>query len=167
MGVMDDFTRKAAEDLPRLQAEADERHAEKVEVLIERGVYDPDRDHRGSPGESGEVLPSTPTAAELEVRRREALGAEENVVSNLRSNAERASEITGRLLDRAEAVSDRDLPNTLRAVADVQSKSVDGLLKMTGRDREQAADDMVGVMRSLAAKGLLKINVNLDVGESG
>jgi hypothetical protein len=113
-------------------------------------------------------MPAPPTQAELEQQRRDALGIEEDVVSNLRSNAHRASEIASSLLERAEGVADRDLPNVLRAVADVQSKSVDGLLKLTGRERgDQHGQDFAQMLAGMAAKGYLKIHVNVDAASPG
>jgi hypothetical protein len=168
MGLMDDYVRQAERDLPRLRQEAAERHDKFVDKLIEAGDYRPE-DHRppGSPGDNAEIMPATPTQAELESRRRQALGVEEGLVGDLRSNAKRAAEIEGRLLERAEMVADRDLPNVLRAVADVQSKSVDGLLKLTGREQgDRQGQDFAQMLAGMAAKGYLRVNVNLDVDAS-
>lgn len=93
---------------------------------------------------------------------------EADTVTNLRSLAKRATEIEATLLERAAGCSDRDLPTALRAVADVKSKSVDKLLALTGRAPEssQGDGDLRSLLEGMAAKGLVRLSVNLDIDQT-
>lgn len=103
---------------------------------------------------------------ELELKYGEEL--ERMTIEKLRRNADRAAQIEAELLEEiARGVPMEQRAQALRAVADSRSKSVDKLLAMTGRDPggRGGETDLVGLMRSLAAKGLVKVNVELGAGE--
>jgi hypothetical protein len=53
----------------------------------------------------------------------------------------------------------------VRAVADAQGKSVDTLMKMTGRDARPQSDDFTAMLAGMAADGFLRLNVELEVGK--
>lgn len=114
--------------------------------------------------EKGEVVPAKRTALETEQRRKAADRTEEEVVDQLRTNLSRAVDIEAELLERSLDAQQRDLPAALRAVSDVKSKSLDGLLKLTGR---AAADpDAVSLhelVTSMVRRGFVKANVNLEI----
>lgn len=89
---------------------------------------------------------------------------EERTVQGLRSNAHKAAEVAGDLLDKIDPATVEDVPGTLKAVADVQSKSVDKLMAMTGRTPEGHRNlGMEELLRAMAAKGLVRLNVTMDV----
>jgi hypothetical protein len=112
----------------------------------------------------GEVVPAKRTALESENRRKAAERTEDQVIDQLRTNLSRAVDIEATLLERSLDAQQRDLPAALRAVSDVKSKSLDGLLKLTGR---AAADpDAVSLHElvvSMARKGFIRASVNLDI----
>src|SRR4051812_12784776 len=83
--------------------------------------------------DKGEVVPAKRTALETENRRKAAERSEDQVIDQLRTNLSRAVDIEAELLERSLDAQQRDLPAALRAVSDVKSKSLDGLLKLTGR----------------------------------
>ncbi|UTI65596.1 hypothetical protein NBH00_05145 [Paraconexibacter antarcticus] len=93
---------------------------------------------------------------------------EADTVVNLRSLAKRATEIEAELLEKAARAQPRDIPQALRAVADVKSKSVDKLLALTGRSPEAAAGDgdLRSLLEGMAAKGLVRLSVNLDIDQT-
>lgn len=89
---------------------------------------------------------------------------EQHTVEILRGNAKKAAEIERDLLDDMKTVPLEQKPQALRAVADVKAKSVDKLLALTGRPTDGAPpSDLPALLRSMAAKGVVKLNVNLDV----
>jgi hypothetical protein len=106
----------------------------------------------------GEVLPSAQESHELEQAVR---ADEDTIVSLARANALKALRYEDVLLDKVK--DSRDVPQALRAVADARSKSVETLMKLTGRDVHRPSDDFTGMLQGLAAKGLLKVNVQLGV----
>jgi len=101
-----------------------------------------------------------------EARKNEAdLKTESELVDNLRTQAKRASEIEADLLEKVGGITDKNmLPQALRAVADAKTKSIDGLVKLTGRDGQDAADDFTAMLRGMASDGFLKLNVSLEAG---
>lgn len=110
------------------------------------------------------------THADRYMRLEEKYGAEleEITIGKLRKNADRAAEVEAGLLEEmtAEKVAPEMRPQALRAVADVKAKSVDKLLALTGRPSDgKTSTDTAALIRSLASKGLVKLNVNLDVVE--
>jgi hypothetical protein len=108
----------------------------------------------------GEVLPSAEEAHDLE---RAARADEDEIVTLARSNALKALRYEDTLLDKVK--DSRDVPQALRAVADSRAKSVETLMKLTGRDVHRPSDDFAGIMQGLASKGLVKLNVSLEVGK--
>lgn len=96
--------------------------------------------------------------------RRKIAKTEDETVDKLRSTALRAAEVEAGLLERLSGVDDKDLPSALRAAADVKAKSVDKLLAMTGRSPDRPPEhSMEQLLAGLAARGLARVNVNLDV----
>lgn len=126
----------------------------------EVAMYDPAKLRDGEM----EILPPVRTEVERQVALQQGLLTEEETVKTLRSNASRAAEIWGKLLVRAERVDDKDLAATMRAVSDGQAKSVDALLKLTGRAPEQGDGGITALLRGLANDGLVKLHVDLSVG---
>jgi hypothetical protein len=104
----------------------------------------------------GEVLPSVEETHELE---RAARADEDEIVTLARSNALKALRYEDTLLDKVK--DSRDVPQALRAVADSRAKSVETVMKLTGRDVHRPADDFTGMLQGLASKGLLKVHVEL------
>lgn len=99
-----------------------------------------------------------------DLARRQTEATEERTVEALRATALRASEIEAGLLERLPTVDDKELPAALRAAADVKAKSVDKLLAMTGRSPDRVPEHSIEqLLAGLAAKGLARVNVNLDV----
>lgn len=95
----------------------------------------------------------------------EDLQTEGEIVDKLRANANDAARIEATLLQRVGEITDKDqLPSALRAVADVKSKSIDGLVKLTGRDGQAPADDFAAMLRGMAESGFLRLNVSLEAG---
>jgi hypothetical protein len=88
---------------------------------------------------------------------------EDELKNMLLSRAHRAAEIEGEMLERVAGVTNaRDLPQALRAVADTKTKSIDALMKLTGRTHEGSqALSAEALLRGLAKSGLVKINVDL------
>jgi plasmid stabilization system protein ParE len=107
----------------------------------------------------GEVLPSAQESHDLEQAARR---DEDSIIDLARANALKALRYEDQLLDKVK--DSRDVPQALRAVADARSKSVETLMKLTGRDVHRPSDDFIGMMQGLASKGLVKMNVNLEVG---
>jgi hypothetical protein len=79
--------------------------------------------------ERGEVLPSAQEQHDLEQAARR---DEDNIVDLARANALKALRYEDKLLDKVK--DSRDVPQALRAVADSRAKSVETLMKLTGRD---------------------------------
>lgn len=104
----------------------------------------------------GDVLPSAQETHELEQAARR---DEDSIIDLARSNALKALRYEDQLLE--DVLLSRDKPQALRAVADARSKSVETLMKLTGREANRPADDFVGMMQNLASKGLLKMNVEI------
>jgi len=123
-------------------------------------VYDPAKLREGEL----EILPPARTEVERQVALQQGLQTEAETVDTLRTNANRAATIQGDLLERTLTVDDKDLPAALRAVSDVQTKSVDSLLKLTGRAPEQGDGGIVSLLRGLANDGLVRLHVDLDLG---
>lgn len=115
--------------------------------------------------EKGEVLPAEQTAAEKQARHRKALRTEEDITEGLRENLAVAVEREAQMLERMGDVKDRDLAQALRAVADVKAKSLDGLLKITGRSTSPEEDgNLVRMLEAMIRKGYLKASVDLGIG---
>lgn len=89
---------------------------------------------------------------------------ETEIVAMLRSRIHRAAEIEEDLLERAgNVIHSRDIPTALKAVNDVKTKSIDGLLKMTGRDQTQGnSESLESLVASMEARGYAKLTVNLE-----
>lgn len=105
---------------------------------------------------SGEIVPSE--QAPGGVSRAE----EKKVVDQLSANISRAVEIEADLIERLADVKSVDLlPRALSAVSDARSKSIDGLLKLTGRTPDAPAQGLVEMLRSMADKGYLRMSVDL------
>jgi hypothetical protein len=104
----------------------------------------------------GEVLPSAQETHEIEQAARK---DEDSIIDLARANALKALKYEDELLDKVK--DSRDVPQALRAVADARSKSVETLMKLTGRDVHRPSDDFTGMLQGLAAKGLLKVHVEL------
>jgi hypothetical protein len=122
-----------------------------------------------------EVLPPVETAQEERDRREGEQRTEATLVSDLMDNAAEATVVQTKLIRHIVAQMDegkihmRDLPGVLRGISDVQAKAVDSFLKLTGRSAQGIESDTVSLMRGLARDGLLKVNVELEIGapESG
>lgn len=103
---------------------------------------------------------------ELELKYADEL--EQITIEKLRRNAEAAAKVEAQLIeDIGRGVPPEQRPQALRAIADSRAKSVDKLLAMTGRDPSGGRDapDFGELLRSLAAKGLVKVNVELGAGQ--
>lgn len=89
---------------------------------------------------------------------------EQITIEKLRRNAQLAAEIETELLERVRNAPVEQSAQALKAVADSRAKSVDKLLALTGRDPSGggAQPDLTELLRSMAAKGLVKINVELE-----
>lgn len=115
----------------------------------------------------GVVIPAPNGGRSLEeAKKTEAdLQTEGEIVDRLRHNAKNAAEIESTLLERVGNITDDDqLPAALRAVADVKTKSIDGLVKLTGREGQSAGDDFASMLRGMAEAGFLRLNVSLEAG---
>lgn len=100
----------------------------------------------------------------MDAAKRVADDIEADTIAHFRRLALRAAEIEGALLERIAAkTADRDVPQALRAVADVKSKSVDKALALQGRAPGQAHQSlsMEQLLGGMADKGLIKINVDI------
>lgn len=89
---------------------------------------------------------------------------EEELKDMLLARAHRAAEIEADLMEKvAGTTNPRDLPQALRAIADTKTKSIDSLMKLTGRNHEANQSlSAEGLLRSLAQSGLVKVNVELS-----
>jgi phage shock protein A len=113
----------------------------------------------------GEVVPAERTATEKQERHRNALRTEEDITEGLRENLAAAVVREAQMLERMGDVKDRDLAQALRAVADVKAKSLDGLLKITGRSATVEEDgNLVRMLEAMMRKGYLKMSVDLGIG---
>lgn len=122
--------------------------AESMQGYLER--------RRAEQAEQGEVLPSAQERADAEL---EARRDEDTIVGLARENALKALKYESQLMDKARDA--RDVPQALRAMSDARAKSVDTLMKLTGRDVKPVQDDFVQILQGLAAKGLLRMNVEI------
>lgn len=140
------------------------RLAEQGIVVPPLNIVTPAEDEDDDPGY--EILPGGEVALR-EAKKNEAdLQTEGAIVDQLRSNAKSAAEIEATLLERVGNITeDEQLPSALRAVADVKNKSIDGLIKLTGRDGQDAGDDFAQMLRGMAEAGFLKLNVQLEIGQ--
>lgn len=97
-----------------------------------------------------------------EIERTHAQVVEQEITSMLRTRVHRAAEIEGDMLEKI-ADSKHDLPQALRAVTDVRHKSVDSLMKLTGRDKDSGrTEDLTSMVSAMEAKGIVKLTVNLE-----
>jgi hypothetical protein len=82
----------------------------------------------------------------------------------LRSRAHRAAEVEETLLERLSKITGyKELPSAVRAAADVKSKSIDGLMKMTGRvPSEGSSDSLESMIAGMEAKGIMRMTVDLE-----
>lgn len=88
---------------------------------------------------------------------------EADALDIMRANAKRAAEGVSTLLEKTIAIEDKDaLPSALRAVADVQSKSVDNIQKLTGRDQGPQRENIAETLRGLAGQGLVRLAVEIQ-----
>lgn len=117
----------------------------------------------------GEVVPAERSPTETREIQQAHIRTEEDAANGLRKNLARAVEIEADLLERAASATGRDVPNALRAVTDVKSKSLDGLLKLTGRSNpETTGGDIAQMLSGMVERGILKVNVELGPpGEAG
>lgn len=98
--------------------------------------------------------------------RREAIEAgrtETEIVNALRENAKAAVEAEAKLIGRLGDVPAKDIPSALRAASDTRAKSIDNLLKMTGRQTD-GGESIAHILQSMQKSGLVKINVELEFG---
>lgn len=100
----------------------------------------------------------------LDMERRHAEEIEDEIIRMQRARVHRASEIELDMMEKvAREANGRDLPFALRAIADVKSKSLDGLLKMTGRAQQTSGGtSFEQLIRDMSGKGYLKLSVSLD-----
>jgi NADH dehydrogenase/NADH:ubiquinone oxidoreductase subunit G len=150
----------------REQAEAEAAERERLHAQeIEEAGGTVDEERLRSRGKGVEVLAAERSPVEEQQRRAVANRTEQDMVDGMRQNASRATEIETDLLERALTVKDKDLPSALRAVADVKAKNLDGLLKMTGRAPAEDGGSIAQTLRALAKDGLVRLHVDLDVGQ--
>lgn len=96
---------------------------------------------------------------------------EEKLVEALRGNADNATALQAAFLVKIGqmmedgVVDHRDLPHILRATSDAQAKAVDAFMKLTGRSAGAPESDTMQLIRSLANDGLLKMNIDIEVGK--
>jgi transposase-like protein len=87
----------------------------------------------------------------------------------LRHNAQRAAELQEGLLNVIEKATPqargKEAADYIRAVADVQNKSLDGLAKVRGQRSDAPAFDLMGILKSGQHQGWLKLNVSMEVGD--
>lgn len=110
----------------------------------------------------------TDTHAEQYRQLEEAHGTalERQAVELARATLVRAAAIEDRMLDRIEDVSSKDLPQALRAVADVKAKAGNQLMQLTNRPtdpKDPAGMDIMAMLRSMEARGLAKLAVGIEV----
>lgn len=97
---------------------------------------------------------------QLEVRYSEGLEAE--AIGLARQNLKRAGEIEKELLEKQ--LDARDPAQALRAVADSGKKNADKVLALTGRTPTEAGgEDLMGLLKSMAARGYLRINIGPEL----
>jgi arginine deiminase len=105
------------------------------------------------------------------VARREAdvevVQTEQDIVEKVRGNALKAANTLDTLIETIDPdkLSGDQKIAAVRAVADAQGKSVDTLMKMTGRDARPQSDDFTAMLAGMAADGFLRLNVELEVGK--
>lgn len=100
----------------------------------------------------------------LDLERKVEQRMEKDLIAMLRARAHRASEIEMELLERIATVGDyRELPQALRAVNDTKAKSLDALLKLTGRaPSEGDSTGLEQLVDSMVRGGYLRVNVDLS-----
>lgn len=91
---------------------------------------------------------------------------EQETLSKLRANAKAAGELVETVTDKIQKtdwsrISASDLGPLLRAATDAQTKSIDSIAKLTGRDQTPKGADMGAVLDSLASRGLLRMTVEI------
>lgn len=124
-------------------------------------LYDPTalRDGVLAPLKGDEVLDPAHDPGEI-VRK------ETQIIDRVRNNADKATQVVEGLLEKVGDVKGQDAQiAALRAASDAQTKSVDALMKLTGRDARPPDDDFVSVLTGLANQGLARINV--EIGRQG
>jgi hypothetical protein len=90
---------------------------------------------------------------------------EKAAVTQMQANAEQAGKLIKDLLGKAEGARGQDIiPQLLRAAADVQTKSIDGVSKLTGRDHQAPTENLGQTLAGLASRGLIRMNI--DIGPS-
>jgi hypothetical protein len=99
-----------------------------------------------------EVLPSSAERRELDFKRAE---TEEEITDKVRTNAQKSAQKLERLVDsiNPDEMKTEERIAAVRAISDAQNKSVDALMKMTGRDKEAPRDNMVDVLAGMAQRG--------------
>jgi hypothetical protein len=99
----------------------------------------------------------------LDIERTHGQSVEDEIVNRSRDIARRAAEIELEMMERIRTETQpRELPVALRAVADLKSKSVDTVMKLTGRDKQEAATgSLESLVASMEGKGYLHLNVSL------
>jgi hypothetical protein len=107
-----------------------------------------------------EVLPSSAERRELDFKRAE---TEEEITDKVRTNAQKSAQKLERLVDsiNPDDMKTEERIAAVRAISDAQNKSVDALMKMTGRDKEAPRDNMVDVLAGMAQRGFLRMNVEI------
>lgn len=90
---------------------------------------------------------------------------ERRTLDLLRANAESAgtlvTELIKKVSEREGKMSASDLASVLRAASDAQTKAIDGIAKLTGRDQAPRENNLGSTLESLAARGLLKMSVEI------
>lgn len=110
-----------------------------------------------------EVLPSASEQREKEI---EAQRDEDSLVDLSRENALLAVKAEREMIQRVSEITRTDqTPQALRALADARAKSVETLMKLTGRDVKPVNDDLPSIINGLVAKGLVRANVSLEIGQ--
>lgn len=120
-------------------------------------LYDPRSLREGvlAPLQPDEVLDPAHDASTI-------IAAETAIIDKVRQNAKKATEKVETLLDKMDDIKGQDAQiAALRAASDAQVKSIDSLMKLTGRDAKPPDDDFVGVITALANQGLARINVEI------
>lgn len=123
-------------------------------------LYDPNALRKGQLAslKPDEVLDPAHDAGEV-------IRQETEIIDRVRKNADRATRKVENLLDKMDDIKGQDAQiAALRAASDAQTKSIDALMKLTGRDAKPPDDDFVSVITSLANQGLARINV--EIGQS-
>lgn len=117
---------------------------------------------------SGELVPSRqPPArspAEQQERHAQVHLEEQEAADAIRTNLGRAIQIEAELLDKAAEARPHEVAQMLSAVSNSKAKSIDGLLKLTGRQPgEGEGTDIASLLLSMERRGLAKVNVSLEV----